>query len=69
MKLKKTLEAQGLKVIESYPGSIQDILGIPRRQEGLEKLRKALADYAVKGDVHKSEITHDELDAITSALV
>ena len=42
---------------------------MPRKQEGLEKLRKALADYAVKGDVHKSEITHDELDAITSALV
>ena len=69
MKLKNNLETMGLKVIESYPGSIQDMLGMPRKQEGLEKLRKALADYGVKGDVHKSEITHDELDAITSALV
>lgn len=69
MKLRKILEAKGLSVIESYPGSIQDILGMPRKQAGLEKLRRALVDYGVKGDVHKSKITHDELDAITSALV
>lgn len=69
MKLRKVLEAKGLSVIESYPGSIQDILGMPRKQAGLEKLRRALVDYGVKGDVHKSKITHDELDAITSALV
>ncbi|MEK6919445.1 MAG: DUF429 domain-containing protein, partial [Thermoproteota archaeon] len=30
MKLRKILEAKGLDVIESYPGSIQDILGMPR---------------------------------------
>lgn len=69
MKLRKILEAKGLSVIESYPGSIQDILGMPRKQAGLEKLRRALVDYGVKGDVHKSKITHDELDAMTSALV
>jgi len=69
MKLKNNLETRGLKVIESYPGSIQDMLGMPRKQEGLEKLRKALADYGVRATFHKSEITHDELDAITSALV
>ena len=48
MKLKNNLETRGLKVIESYPGSIQDMLGMPRKQEGLEKLRKALADYGVR---------------------
>ena len=69
IKLRKILEAKGLSVIESYPGSIQDILGMPRKQAGLEKLRRALVDYGVKGDVHKSKITHDELDAMTSALV
>lgn len=69
IKLRKVLEAKGLSVIESYPGSIQDILGMPRKQAGLEKLRRALVDYGVKGDVQKSKITHDELDAITSALV
>lgn len=69
MKLRAVLETKGLRVIESYPGSIQDILGMPRKQAGLEKLRRALVDHGVKGDVHKSKITHDELDAITSALV
>lgn len=69
MKLKRIFEKRGLKVIESFPGSIQDMLGMPRKQEGLEKLRKALIKYGFKGDVNKKEITNDELDAITSALV
>ncbi len=69
IKMKKVLESKGLKVIESYPGSIQDMLGMPRKQEGLERLREALISYGVTGDVGKNGITHDELDAITSALV
>ncbi len=70
IRLKRIFEARGLRVIESYPGSIQDILGMPRKQAGLEKLRKALIDYGVNGDVEAKEtISHDELDAITSALV
>jgi predicted nuclease with RNAse H fold len=69
IKLRRTLEENGLKVIESYPGSVQDILGMPRKQKGIEKLRKALIDYGLKGDVEKAEITDHELDAITSALV
>ncbi len=69
MKMKKIFESKGLNVIESYPGSIQDILGMPRKQAGLEKLRAALVQYGAKGDVHRPDITHDELDAITSAIV
>ncbi len=69
MRLKKVLESKGLKVIESYPGSIQDILGMPRKQLGIEKLRNALIKYGIEGDVRKQQTTHDELDAITSALV
>lgn len=69
MRLKKVLESKGLKVIESYPGSIQDILGMPRKQLGVAKLRDALVKFGVQGDVRKLKITHDELDAITSALV
>lgn len=69
MRLKKIFEEKGLEVIESYPGSAQDVLGIPRKGEGLEKLQKALIDYGFKGDVGKKNITHDELDGITSALV
>lgn len=69
IKLKKIFERKGYTVIESFPGSIQDILGMPRKQEGLEKLRKALIKFGFKGDVRKKDVTGDELDAITSALV
>jgi len=69
IKLKKIFESKGLKVIESFPGAAQDILNMPRKQAGLEKLRKALIKFGIKGDVKKKEITGDELDAITSALV
>ena len=67
--MKKVFEAQRLRVIESYPGSIQDMLGMPRKQAGIENLRDALVRYGVKGDVRTKMITHDELDAITSAIV
>jgi hypothetical protein len=67
--LKDYFEREGYKVIESFPGSIQDILGMPRKQKGLEKLRKGLIKYGFRGDVRKEKITDDELDAITSALV
>ncbi len=69
MALKKVLERKGLEVIESFPGSAQDVLGMPRKQEGLEKLRRALIGYGVKGDIRKMAITHDELDGITCAIV
>jgi hypothetical protein len=69
IKLKKFFENRGYKVIESFPGSIQDVLGMPRKQAGLERLRESLIDYGFKGDVSKEEITDHELDAITSALV
>lgn len=69
MKLKNCFEGKGLRVIESFPGAVQDMLNMPRKQEGLEKLRKALIKYGFKGDVHKEKITGDELDAICSALV
>jgi predicted nuclease with RNAse H fold len=69
MKLWKILEAKGFKVIESFPGAAQDILGMPRKQKGLEKLRQALIEYGIKGDVEKKSVSDHELDAVTSALV
>jgi hypothetical protein len=67
--LKKLFEGKGLKVIETYPGSAQDLLGIPRKGDDHRPLQKALIKYGFKGDVGRKDITHDELDAITSALV
>jgi len=69
IKLKEFFESKGYKVIESFPGAAQDMLGMPRKQCGIEKLRKALIKYGFKGDVEKEKITDDELDAICSALV
>jgi len=69
MSLKSVFEGSGLRVIESFPGAIQDMLGMPRKQEGLEKLRRALIVYGAGGEVDRNDLTGDELDAITCALV
>src|SRR3990170_5125708 len=69
IQLRKILEGKGFKVIESFPGAAQDMLGMPRKQKGLEKLRKALIKYGIKGDIEEKELSDHELDAATSALV
>lgn len=69
MSLRGVFEGSGLRVIESFPGAIQDILGMPRKQEGLERLRAAIIRYGASGEVDRSDLTGDELDAITCALV
>lgn len=69
IKLAEKLRGIGFKVIESYPGSAQDILGIPRKGRSIKALQKALWEYGVRGDVLKKRITDHELDAITSAIV
>ena len=60
------LRCEGFDIIESYPGAAQDILGIPRKSKGIQVLAEALAEYGIKGDL---AVSHDELDAITSAIV
>jgi predicted nuclease with RNAse H fold len=69
IKLRTALEARGFEVIESYPGAIQDLLGMPRKQKGLSKLEMALRHYGVGLGGPKGGFTGDELDAVTSALV
>jgi uncharacterized protein YprB with RNaseH-like and TPR domain/predicted nuclease with RNAse H fold/dephospho-CoA kinase len=59
----------GYTVIESYPGAAQDILGIPRKRASLEYLIKGLSSFGIKGDYETIEVSHDELDAITSAML
>jgi predicted nuclease with RNAse H fold len=64
IKLRKILEKK-YKVIEVYPGATQDILKIPRKQKGLEKLKKGLEKIGIK--ILKEKVCGDELDAITCA--
>lgn len=67
--LAKRFRELGYPVIESYPGAAQDIMGIPRKQKGLEYLEQGLAEFGVSGSFIKQPVSHDELDAITSAVV
>jgi len=67
--LADTLRAEGIPVIESYPGAAQDIMRIPRKGAGLDWLRRGLAEFGIGDLAILAEASHDELDAITSALV
>lgn len=60
------LRSAGLTVIESYPGAAQDVLGIPRKQKGVQVLAEALSQFGIKGNL---DVSHDELDAVTAAIV
>jgi len=68
MRLRSVFEKENLEVIESFPGAIQDILGMPRKQAGVDKLERALRRYGVSW-TKRTPLTGDELDGITSALV
>jgi len=69
IRLRAALEQRGLEVIESFPGAIQDILGIPRKQAGLRGLELGLRSQGVRWKRHAGVRSGDELDAATSALV
>ncbi len=69
MQIAEQLRRCGIEVIESYPGAAQDIMGIPRKRASREQLRASLASFGLKGIPTKEIATHDELDAITSAVV
>ena len=57
----------------SDPGCIavaaQDIMGIPRKGAGVEFLKQGLVDFGIRGPFVNDDVTHDELDAITLAIV
>jgi predicted nuclease with RNAse H fold/dephospho-CoA kinase len=59
----------GISVIESYPGAAQDIMNIPRKRADLALLKSGLNEFGIEGDYTTTLISHDELDAITSAIV
>jgi uncharacterized protein YprB with RNaseH-like and TPR domain/predicted nuclease with RNAse H fold len=66
IQLTKKLQDLGLEVIESYPGAAQDILGIHRKRLDKSLLRDGLCQF---GFEIAGQPSHDELDAITSAMV
>jgi len=70
IRLRRAIESfpRAPRVIESYPGAAQDILSIPRKQKSLDLLREGLRRLGLKGRGLETR-SHDEMDAITSAIV
>lgn len=70
IRLRRTIEnlPRAPRVIESYPGAAQDILCIPRKQKSMELLREGLRRLGLSGPGIETR-SHDEMDAITSAIV
>lgn len=69
MRLASFFRKLGVPVIESYPGAAQDIMNIPRKRSGLEYLKKGLSDFGIEGGYLWPTASHDEVDAVTSAVV
>jgi predicted nuclease with RNAse H fold len=65
--LRGIFEVAGLTVVEAYPGGAQDVLGIPRKQHGLNKLLAGLETLGLKG--LNGAMSDHELDAITCAYI
>jgi predicted nuclease with RNAse H fold len=67
IQFREIFQAQGFTVLEAYPGGAQDMLGIPRKQRGLDKLTAGLQKLGIEG--LSSELSDHELDAATCAYV
>ena len=69
IKIAGLLRSMGIPVIESYPGAAQDIMNIPRKGASEEYLKIGLSEFGLSGKWVDQKVSHDELDAITSAVV
>lgn len=67
--LAREFVAQGYRVIESFPGAAQDIMQIPRKKTDVKVLRDGLSSFGICGEFETGNVVHDELDAITCAIV
>lgn len=69
IKIRRRLEQRGLLVFESFPGAVQDILGIMRKQRGLRYLEAALRSLGLKIITSEQSLDGDQLDAATMSLM
>jgi predicted nuclease with RNAse H fold len=65
--IREKFEKAGLHVIEVYPGGAQDVLGIPRKKRGINKLLVGLQTLGIQG--LDFSLSNHELDAATCAYV
>jgi uncharacterized protein len=69
MRLAAKWRERGFRVVEGYPGGSQDLLGLPRKQQGVARLQRAVIRRGLGGPLGRRPLTHDELDAVTIAWV
>lgn len=69
IRLAQTFRDMDFTVIESYPGAAQDILHFPRKKIDLRQLETDLMAMGILPHSDREPVTHDQLDALTSALV
>lgn len=67
--LSSRLRKLGYPVIECFPGAAQDILQLPRKKTDIGLLKSGILRLGISGDFENRRVVHDELDAITAALV
>lgn len=67
--LSRSIREMGIDVIETYPGGAQDVIGIPRKGKSLEHLIRGLSLFGISGEYTQKKVSHDEIDAITCAVV
>lgn len=67
--LSQKLRKRGYPVIECFPGAAQDILQLPRKKTDVQLLKTGLTRLGIHGDYEGRKVCHDELDAITAAIV
>ena len=65
--LARRITDMGYPVIETFPGGVQDILGISRKQYGPDLLLRGLQQLGIM-NLDSKPISHDELDAVTAAI-
>ncbi len=68
IELAAAFRERGVRVIESYPGAAQDMLGISRKARGIDLLLSGIRSFGIEIEMDHA-LVHDELDAVTSALV
>lgn len=69
IRLAKLFREAGLPVIESFPGAMQDMIGMPRKGVSVDFLKQSLFEYGLSGAFATSKVTHDEIDALSCAIV
>lgn len=67
--LAKQFRKNGYPVIECFPGAAQDVVQLPRKRTDESLLKSGLSKFGIKGVFKEKPVCHDELDAITAALV